>query len=270
MREVGGEFLIVLVINGKKAENLQYLVERLFKCSIVHFSLYLNINTKNTNVITGDEYILVHGSGKIKIEEFSVNFELTPQAFFQVNTLVKNRICSDVLSFIEDFGGTVVDAYAGAGVLTAMLSKKAKKAYGVEIIKEACDSARQLAKGNNIDNMSVICGDCKDVLPKLVTDLSNSGQKTVIVFDPPRKGVDTEIIEATLNAKPEKIVYISCSPQTLARDVGLLTGALVCENKEIKKSTQNQEFYKIERISIYDMFAQTKHVETLVCLSRKF
>ena len=269
VREINGEYLVTVVINGDGLPKKDVLIEDL-KRKFDDFSLYLNVNKSDSNVIMGDEYRLVYGKGYIELTEFNVTYRIGPQAFFQVNTPVKTEIYNDVLSFI-DGDPVVIDAYAGAGVLTAMLARRAKRVYGVEIVKEACDSAEELAKSNYIGNMNVICGDCSKVLPPLIGKVKDSGERSVIVFDPPRKGVDANVIGAVLDAMPDEIIYISCSPQTLARDVGLLLGSLKYENgRIINLSGDFLPNYEIKFIGVYDMFAQTKHVETLVCLSRKF
>jgi len=268
VREINGEYIFTFVVNGDKLPKCDRLIEVL-KRDFDFFSLYLNVNKADNNVILGDEYKLLYGDGEIQLEEFGVKYKIGPQAFYQVNTPVKTEIYSDVLSFIGEDKPVVIDAYAGAGVLTATLAKRAKKAYGVEIIKEACDSAKDLAEKNGIDNMSVICGDCEKVLPDLIKKIKSEGEKTVVVFDPPRKGVDIKTLMSVLENKPDEIIYISCSPQTLARDVGVLTGRLKFENNALINLSEGfSPIYDIKFVGVYDMFAQTKHVETVVLMIR--
>ena len=125
-----------------------------------------------------------------------------------------------------------------------------------------------MAEENNIENLTNICGDCATVLPDLVKKLSSDG-KVSVVLDPPRKGCDYSVLDAIKSCKIDKIVYISCNPATLARDVGLLTGSLKYDGNEIKKVADFVPEYEITTVQPYDMFAQTKHVESLVCLTRK-
>ncbi|MBP5177907.1 MAG: 23S rRNA (uracil(1939)-C(5))-methyltransferase RlmD [Clostridia bacterium] len=268
-REIGDQYVFTFVVNGeslKKADGLIAILKNRFE----DFSVYVNVNKSTDNVILGENFTLIYGKGYAEVEEFGIKYKIGAEAFFQVNTPVKTEIYGDVLDFIGDDAPTVVDAYAGAGVLTAMLAKRAKTAYGVEIVKEACDSAEALAKDNGISNMRVIAGDCEKVLPDLIRKISGEGQKTVVVFDPPRKGVDEKTIAATLECLPDEIIYISCSPQTLSRDVGLIVGSLKYENGGIIDLSKGfSPNYDIKFVGVYDMFAQTKHVETLVCLSRK-
>ena len=269
VREINGEYLFTFVVNANDLPHADELMN-ILKKRFDKFSLFVNINKLDTNVILGDEYKLLYGKGYIELTEFGVKYRIGPQAFYQVNTPVKTEIYTDVLSFIGDDRPAVIDAYAGAGVLTAMLAKKAKTAYGVEIIKEACDSAEKLAKDNGIDNMSVICGDCEKVLPDLIGKIKSEGEKTVVVFDPPRKGVDIKTLLSALENKPDTIIYISCSPQTLARDVGVLVGSLKYENGQIiNLSADFSPNYTIDFVGVYDMFPQTKHVETCVSLRKK-
>ena len=269
VREIENEYLFTFVVNANALPHADELVD-ILKKRFESFSLFVNINKQDTNVILGDEYKLLYGKGYIELTEFDVRYRIGPQAFYQVNTPVKTEIYTDVLSFIGDEYPAAIDAYAGAGVLTAMLAKKAKTAYGVEIIKEACDSAEKLAVDNGIDNMKVICGDCEKVLPDLIGKIKSEGDKTVVVFDPPRKGVDIKTLLSALENKPDTIIYISCSPQTLARDVGVLIGSLKYENGQlINLSAGFSPNYTIDFVGVYDMFPQTKHVETLICLSRK-
>lgn len=270
VREINGEYLFTVVINSEKLDKVDKLVE-ILKTHFDEFSLYLNVNKSDTNVILGDKYTLIYGKGYIKLEEFGIKYEITPQAFYQVNTAVKTEIYKDVLSFVgESNNAVVIDAYAGAGVLTAMLSKRAKKAYGVEIIAEACDSAKKLEKDNGVYNMDFICGDCEKVLPDLIENVQKSGDKSIIVFDPPRKGVDMHTLASVIENGPDEIIYVSCSPQTLARDVGFLTGRLKYENERlINLSEDFSSKYDVKYVGVYDMFPQTKHVETLVLLKRR-
>ena len=191
------------------------------------------------------------------------------ESFYQVNTAVKTQIYLDVFEKASiDCDTIVIDAYSGAGVLTAMLSKRAKKAYGIEIIKEAVDSANELARRNEIDNMENICSPCETALPDIMKNAKKEGERCVLVLDPPRKGVDRATLLAVLKNPPDQIVYISCSPQTLARDVGILVGSLKDHDDSLKLSKDFSPNYSVGSVCVYDMFPQTKHVETLVCLSR--
>ena len=154
--------------------------------------------------------------------------------------------------------------------MTAMLAKKANKAIGIEIVKEAVESANILAKENGLESkMENICAPCESVLPSVISEVSKGGGNVLVVLDPPRKGCDIAVLNAILKEKPNRVIYVSCSPQTLSRDVGILVGSLRYENGQLVKSSEQNGVYKIESITPYDMFPQTKHVETLVCLACK-
>ncbi len=270
VREVGGSLLITLVASSIKINAINRLIDKLL-LYFNDFSLIINENPKHTNVIFGDKFVTVYGSGKISVSEFGVSYEIGAESFMQVNSKQKENLYEKVLSLCElDDNTVVIDGYSGAGVLTAILAKNAKKAYGVEIIQEAVDSANNLAKTNGLeDKMISYSGDCAEILPSLIEKCKSEGQKTVLVLDPPRKGVDEKIINQILISKPDKIVYVSCSPQSLARDLGLILGTLKRENNAIINLYPDVLNYDITYLTPYDMFPQCKHVESLVCLERK-
>ncbi len=270
VRKVDFSLIITLVINGKTLPNADKLIEILSK-KFKKFSLFVNENFENSNVILGEKFTLLFGEDSYQTEEFGIKYKVNVQSFMQVNNYVKSKLYSSVIDSVSaDENTVVIDAYSGAGLMTAMLSKNAKKAYGIEIIKEAVDAGNDLAKENGLENkVKNICAPCEEELPKLISRLKVENNDISVVLDPPRKGCDKKVIDAILSAKPDKVVYVSCSPQTLARDLGLLTGTLYYDGNELKKSTEVNPIYKIEKVQPYDMFPQTKHVETLVCLVRK-
>lgn len=167
-----------------------------------------------------------------------------------MNNYIKSQIYHKVFDNIN--GGIVIDAYSGAGLLTAMCSRKCKFAYGIEIIEEATKSADGLAKLNAITNMKNICGDSAVELPKLLTNIK---ENTTLILDPPRKGCDRKVIEAIAKSRPGKIIYVSCNPSTLARDIHNLV--------ELENN------YILHSVTPYDMFPMTKHVETVAILKLK-
>ena len=202
-----------------------------------------------------------------------VKFEIGPESFMQVNDLVRRNIYREAVKAADPDPDTVViDAYSGAGLLTAIFATRAKKAVGIEIVKEAVDCADELKKLNGLDEkMENICAPCEVALPVVMERERLGGTKFTLILDPPRQGVDEKLISAIKTAMPERIVYISCSPQTLSRDLGLLSETLVREDGELKKSPENGEFskYKIEYVKPFDMFPQTRHVETVCVLKRE-
>lgn len=270
VREINGEFLFTFVFyyQTEKFDNklIAALSERFDK-----FSVLINVNSTNSNVILGDVWRKVYGSGKIEVNEFGITYPVNAASFFQVNTPVKKMIYESVLCNSGiDKNTVVIDAFSGAGVLTAMLAQKAKKAYGVEIIDKAVEAADELKRLNGVKNMENICAPCESALPELIAKVRAEGEKTVLVLDPPRSGADMRTILSIVENKPDQIVYISCSPQTLARDVGLIVGSLkASENGAVEICKAFSPAYNIDSVAVYDMFPQTKHVETLVCLSRQ-
>ena len=188
----------------------------------------------------------------------------------QVNDGVRRKLYQDALKAAEITPDTtVIDAYSGAGMLTAIFASKAKKSIGIEIVKEAVECADDLKIRNGLEGrMENINAPCEEALPAVLENARKNGDDCVLVLDPPRQGVDEKLIDCIKETLPDRILYISCSPQTLARDVGLLTGTLVRDGDKLIKSDGNGE-YELVSVQPYDMFPQTKHVETLVVLSHK-
>lgn len=245
-RELGGSFLLTVVTSNKSKIDFSPLTDSLQQLS-VPFGLYRNINPKKNNVILGEEDEHIFGLTQIEHVEFGIHYGVQNHSFVQVNDEVKTMVYEDILSQISS-GDTVIDAYSGAGLLSAIISRKAAKVFGIEIVEEATKSANLLKKYNKIDNLTNFNGDCAKILPKLASSLSNF----VLVLDPPRKGVDRGVLEAIKIALPEKVIYLSCNPATLARDA-----------KELLES------YVIKLVQPYDMFPQTANVETLMVFERK-
>ena len=170
----------------------------------------------------------------------------------------------------------VIDAYSGGGLLTAMIAKKAKRVYGIELEPEASRCADSLKAKNGLDNMTNICGYVEEHLTAVME--KEKGEKVRLILDPPRAGIARSVTKALLASGIEKLTLISCNPATLARDLGILTGRLVenAEGELVKNPAYEgvadgetlEGYYAIERIQPYDMFPQTKNVETLVCLTR--
>ena len=252
-RKVGDKYAVVIVGNGKKLPLQKSLIKALTNTGR-KFSLYFDSNTKKTNVIMSSDITLIYGEARLEADVCGVRAKVSPLSFMQINDGVRDMIYRDVAERIKSDGaGTVIDAYSGAGVLTNVLAKSAKKVYGIEIVPEAVADADELTKscGNAVKVVN-ICGDCAQKLPLLADKLREEREKFSVVLDPPRKGCDAKVLDALKSAKPDSVYYISCNPATLARDLAILG----CD-------------YEILSVSPYDMFPQTKHVETLVCLEKK-
>ena len=272
-REIGKKYIITLVTAKRNLPNLPFLVG-LLQEALHTVTLYLNFNDSDTNVIFGKEFQLVHGIGFFEGEEQGIRYEAGPVTFLQVNENVRTKLYKDALKTVSADGDeVVVDAYSGGGLLTAMIAKKVKRVYGIELEKEASRCADSLKEKNGLTNMINICGYVEEKLPSVLE--KEKGEKLRLILDPPRAGIARSVLHALLQSGIPKLTLISCNPATLARDLGILTGSLIeNENGElIKNPAYNadglQNYYVIEHIQPYDMFPQTKHVETLVCLTRK-
>ena len=251
-REINKNLLVTVVINGDDLQDKNTLIEILSK-NFDNVGISLNINKLNNNVILTDKFVDIFGENYAIIEEYGIKYQINNQSFLQVNDDVKKMMYQKIFEEIEN--ETVIDAYSGAGLLSAMISKHAKEVFGIEIVKEATILADNLKKLNNISNLVNINGDCSIELPKLISKLSDEQIKNLsVVLDPPRKGCDKKVIDAILEVLPNKIIYMSCDPSTLSRDLNLLL------------STKD---YNIKYIQPYDMFPQTKHIETIAVLIKK-
>ena len=241
---------LTLVINDK-SKNLKDLV-RLTEKLDRHFkdyTVFVSCNTKNTNVIMGDSVHLVCGEERAQdLGRFKA--VVSPLSFLQVNDKVRDAIYDDVCTRIgSDFGGEIVELYSGVGLLTAQLAMRLKNAHitAVEIVPEATKDADALMRNLAIDNVKNVCADAA----KYVEEIAESKTPRVLILDPPRKGCDERVLEVAKSAGFEKIIYISCNPQTLARDIKHLADS-----------------YHIEYVQPYDMFPNTRHIECLISLAR--
>jgi len=246
-----GEVMVVLVTSGKDLPHKEEFIAIMTKKIQGIVSIIQNINSEKTNVILGAKCITLWGKDTITDYIGEFKFEVSPLSFFQVNSIQTEVLYSKVLEYANLSGGEVVlDAYCGTGTISLFLSKKAKKVYGVEIVLEAIENAKINAKENNVNNTEFIVGEAEKVIPKLI---SMGVRADVVVVDPPRKGCDKTLLEAISSMGPKTIVYVSCDPGTLARDLGIL----------------DELGYKTLEIQPVDMFSQTAHVECCSLLKRK-
>ena len=270
VREVCGNLMIVFVIN---AEDLPKKDELIALCTEKFHSpsLFYNVNQAETNVICGETTVCFFGEPRLEAEEMGIRYEAGPETFLQINGSIRKKIYEKAVKLAVNTPETVViDAYSGGGMMTALCAKSAKHAYGVEIVPEAVACANALAAKNGLqDKMTNVCGDCEQELVPLVEKLRAQGEKVSVILDPPRKGCSESVLHTVLKAKPETIVYVSCNPASLARDVAVLTDRLIRKDGELLKNETPNSSYELVSVDPYDMFPQTKHVETLVCLTRK-
>lgn len=245
------EVMVVLVTNGEKLPHKEEFVEIMVDNIPGIKSVVQNVNSKKTNVILGDKCITLWGEETISDYIGQFKFNISPLSFFQVNPYQTEVLYSKALEYAGLTGNeTVFDAYCGTGTITLFLSQKAKKVYGVEIISPAIDNANVNAKLNSVDNAEFFVGKSEEIIPELIEKGINP---EVIVVDPPRKGCDIKLLEAIGKAKPERVVYVSCDPSTLARDLNIL----------------EEQGYKIEVVQPVDMFPHTSHTECVVKMVRK-
>ena len=265
-REIAGNFIFTLVVAKREIKGLDRLLA-LLQGSFPSFSLYLNYNAKDTNVIFGEEFRLVYGKETFSSTEHGISYEAGPVTFLQVNENVRTKLYKSALKTVTGDGDEVViDAYSGGGLLTAMIAKRAKRVYGIELEKESVACADKLKEKNKLTNMQNICGYVEQELSGVLA--KEQGEKIRLILDPPRAGIARSVLKALCESGIEKLTIISCNPSTLARDLGILTGKLVEKDGELIKG-DGDGAYEITSIQPYDMFPQTKHVETLVVLSQK-
>ena len=270
-REVGGNFIFTLVSVTVKLPGVARLIE-LLSDAFKSFSLYINVNDKDTNVIFGKEFRLVHGTGFFSAEEQGIVYEAGPVTFLQVNENVRFKLYKDAIKTVAGDGDEVViDAYSGGGLMTAMLAKQAKRVYGIELEAEAVKCADSLKKKNGLENMTNICGYVEEKLTEVLQ--KEKGEKLRLILDPPRAGIHRSVLKALLDSGIDSLTIISCNPSTLARDLGILTGSLIEKGTELVKNPNYTAeglsgYYKVESVQPYDMFPQTKHVENLITLTR--
>ena len=247
---VSGEVLVCLVVNGRAIPKPEALVERLM--TLPGFTtLVLSVNTKKGNTILGDEFITLYGPGFIEDTLCGLRFRLSARSFYQVNHHQAQRLYEAAIAQAEiTKEDTVLDLYCGVGTITLCMAKAAGKVIGVEVIPQAVADAWDNAKRNGIENAEFFCGDAGQA----ALELEAKGIRAdVVVVDPPRKGLNADAIEALARFSPRRIVYVSCDPATLARDVALL----------------KEKGYQLKNAMAADLFPRCAHVESIVCLCKQ-
>ena len=247
---VSGQILVCLVINGRKLPHTEVLIEAL-KAVPGFTSLVLSVNTKKGNTILGDEFLTLYGPGYIEDTLCGLNFRLSARSFYQVNHHQAQRLYEAAIAQAEiTKEDTVLDLYCGVGTITLCMAKAAGKVIGVEVIEQAVTDAKDNARRNGIENAEFFCGDAGQA----ALALEQQGIKAAVaIVDPPRKGLSADCIEALARMSPRRIVYVSCDPATLARDVALL----------------KERGYTLKNAIAADLFPRCSHVESIVCLCRQ-
>lgn len=252
------EIMVCLVVNGKKLPHGEKLIEKLIKLEGMT-SITISPNTRRDNVIMGDSYETLWGQGYITDYIGNVKYQISPLSFYQVNPVQTEKLYGLALEYADLKGDeTVWDLYCGIGTISLFLAQKAKQVYGVEIVPQAIDDARQNAQINAIENAEFFVGKAEEVLPEYYENYARehygeNAHADVIVVDPPRKGCDETLLETIVKMQPEKVVYVSCDSATLARDLKYL-----CANG-----------YEMKIVRGVDQFPNTVHIETVCLLSRK-
>ena len=252
------EIMVCLVVNGKKLPKAERLIEKLIQIEGMT-SITISPNTRRDNVIIGDSYEILWGQGYITDYIGNVKYQISPLSFYQVNPVQTEKLYGLALEYADLKGDeTVWDLYCGIGTISLFLAQKAKQVYGVEIVPQAIDDAKENAKINAIDNAEFFVGKAEEVLPEYYAEYERehngeTAHADGIVVDPPRKGCDETLLETIVKMQPEKVVYVSCDSATLARDLKYL-----CANG-----------YEITVCRGVDQFPQSVHVETVVLLSQQ-
>lgn len=246
-----GEIMVIIVASKPQLPQKDRLVEKLKREIPALKSVILNVNAKPGNVILGKRNITLYGKDTIDDKIGDLTFEISPLSFYQVNPFQTEVIYKKAIEYADLKGNeTVCDLYCGIGTIALFAAKKAKKVIGVEVVTEAIESAKKNAQRNQIDNAEFYEGEVEKVVPQLYQE----GQKADVVFiDPPRKGCDEALLKTLVDMAPSRMIYVSCNPSTLARDLKYLTA---------------NGFEAIEAQPV-DMFPWTEHVETVVLMSRK-
>lgn len=244
------EYMLVLVINGKRNTQTEKITNKVIKEFPEIKSVYISINRKRTNIVLGDKNIKVYGKPYLNEEIEGIKFFIYPESFFQVNTKQAKIMYKKAIEMIDNIENKkIIDAYAGAGTITALLSKKAKFVYGIELNEQACVAAKDTFRINKIENVDFRQG---KVEKEIFTLLDEKIKMDTVVFDPPRKGIPERVLRKISEAKIKEIIYISCNPSTFARDLKIL----------------NEEGYNLEKLTPVDMFPHTSHIELIAKLNK--
>jgi len=250
-----GEVMVCLVINAKKLPHSEEFVEMIKNCGInlEIKSITVNINRENTNVILGEKVETLYGQSYIEDYIGDIKYRISPLSFYQVNPEQTKKLYQTALEFADIKEGEVVwDLYCGIGTISLFMAREAAKVCGVEIVSQAIEDAKQNAKLNNITNAEFFVGAAEDVVPTQYEKSGGRLRADVVTLDPPRKGCDEKLLDTVVKMAPSRIVYVSCDPGTLARDVKVLT----------------DKGYEVKRVRACDMFGGSFHVETVVLLSQ--
>ncbi|WP_088103298.1 23S rRNA (uracil(1939)-C(5))-methyltransferase RlmD [Halalkalibacter urbisdiaboli] len=246
-----GDIMVVLITKGQELPNKKNIIEEIIKEIPNIKSIVQNINPKRTNVIFGEKTMVLWGDEYIYDTIGDIKFAISARSFYQVNPEQTKVLYDKALDYAKLTGGeTVIDAYCGIGTISLFLAQQAKQVYGVEIVPEAISDAKRNAKLNGFENVTFAVGEAENVMPWWY---AQGVRPDVIVVDPPRKGCDEKLLETILKMQPKRVVYVSCNPATLARDLRVLEDG----------------GYQTQEVQPVDMFPWTTHVECVVLIEKK-
>ena len=246
-----GETMVVLVTAAREFPKKRSFINALVKNCPYITTVVQNVNSKFTAMVLGDKSEVLYGDGKITESLCGMQFRISPKAFYQINPVQTENLYGKALEF-ADFNGTeeIIDAYCGTGTIGLIASGKVKSVIGVEINKDAVKDAKENAALNGVRNISIYPADAG----KFMTELAENGKKIdAVIMDPARAGADIPFLSSLVTLSPQKVIYVSCNPETLARDLHFLT----------------KNGYKVRKIQPVDMFPHTEHIETVVLLTKK-
>lgn len=245
------ELMFIIVTNEEIFKNKDSIVQELVESNANIKTIIQNINNKTTNLVMGRKNITLYGNGTINDSIDDLNFTISPETFFQINPLQTEKLYQTAINYAGIQKDEVCfDIYCGIGTISLMAAKNAKKVYGIEIVEQSIINARENAIKNDINNTEFYAGKAEEVVPRLY---KQNIEADVVIVDPPRKGCEQEVIDTIIKMAPKKVIYVSCNPSTLARDIKLLEAG----------------GYKLKNVQPVDMFPWTVHVETVVLMSRK-
>ncbi len=246
---VSGQILVCLVLNGDGLPKVQRLIEAL-KAVPGFTTLVLSINTRQGNAVLGDKFVTLYGPGFIEDTLCGLSFRLSARSFYQVNHHQAQRLYETAIDLAgitkEDL---VLDLYCGVGTITLAMAGRAGKVLGVEVVPQAIEDARDNARRNGIENAEFFCADAGEAALRLEKE---GIHPDIITVDPPRKGLNSDAIEAISRMSPKRLVYVSCDPATLARDVALL----------------KERGFRVEKVAAADLFPKCSHIESIALLKR--
>lgn len=253
-----GQIMVVLVLGSPILPSKNHFVQALCKLHPEITTIVINVNNKKTSMVLGDKEQVIYGKGYIEDELCHRTFRISPKSFYQVNPVQTEKLYDKAISYADLRGNeTVIDAYCGIGTIGLAAADRAAKVIGVELNQDAVRDAVVNARVNKIRNVDFYQNDAG----RFMVQLADAGEKVDAVFmDPPRSGSTEEFMDAVMTLAPDRVVYISCNPETLARDLAYLTG---------ERGRKNMGRYRVEKMAAVDMFGFTEHVETVILLSRK-